>query len=71
MNEDRNVLSACMTCEDMTCEEESGRLLGGRKNEPLVPPAFITSAVLKRFRCPTRQWFGCEQKRGFFARAIQ
>src|SRR3954470_9745696 len=52
LNEDGNVLSACMTCE-----EELGRLLGGRKNEPLVPPGFITSAVLKRFRCPTRQWF--------------
>jgi hypothetical protein len=42
MNEDGNVFSACMTRE-----EELGRLLGGRKNEPLVPPAFITSAVLK------------------------
>ena len=42
MNEDGNVFSACMTCEG-----ELGRLLDGRKNEPLVPPAFITSAVLK------------------------
>jgi hypothetical protein len=66
LNEDGNVFSACMTCE-----EELGRLLGGRKNEPLVPPAFITSAVLKRFRCPTRQCLGCEQKHGFFARAIK
>ena len=47
MNEDGNVFSACMTCE-----EELGRLLGGRKNEPLVPPAFITSAVLKSFAVP-------------------
>src|SRR5207342_2449109 len=31
----------------MTREEELGRLLGGLKNEPLVPPAFITSSVLK------------------------
>lgn len=38
MNEDGNVFSACMTCEG-----ELGRLLDGRKNEPLVPPAFITS----------------------------
>ena len=42
MNEDGNVFSTCMTCEG-----ELGRLLDGRKNEPLVPPAFITSAVLK------------------------
>ena len=47
MNEDGNVFSACMTRE-----EELGRLLGGRKNEPLVPPAFITSAVLKSFAVP-------------------
>ena len=47
MNEDGNVFSACMTCE-----EELGRFLGGRKNEPLVPPAFITSAVLKRGAVP-------------------
>ena len=49
MNEDGKAFSA-----RMTCEEELGRLLGDRKNEPFVPPAFITSAVLKRFRCPTR-----------------
>jgi len=47
MNEDGNVFSACMTCEG-----ELGRLLDGRKNEPLVPPAFITSAVLKSFAVP-------------------
>ena len=47
MNEDGNVFSACITRE-----EELGRLLGGRKNEPLVPPAFITSAVLKSFAVP-------------------
>lgn len=49
MNEDGKAFSA-----RMTCEEELGRLLGDRKNEPFVPPTFITSAVLKRFRCPTR-----------------
>jgi hypothetical protein len=49
MNEDGNAFSACMTCE-----EELGRVLGDRKSEPFVPPAFITSAALKMFRCPTR-----------------
>jgi hypothetical protein len=49
MNEDANAFSACMTCG-----KELGRVLGDRKNEPFVPPAFITSAVLKMFRCPTR-----------------
>src|SRR6476620_3561705 len=47
LNEDGNVFSACITCE-----EELGRWLGGRKNEPLVPPAFITCAVLKSFAVP-------------------
>ena len=36
MNEDGKAFSA-----RMTCEEELGRLLGDRKNEPFVPPAFI------------------------------
>jgi hypothetical protein len=66
MNEAGNAFSACMTCA-----EELGRVLGDRKNEPFVPPAFITSAVLKMFRCPSRWWLGCEQKRGLFARAIE
>ena len=49
MKEDGNAFSACMTRA-----EELGHVLGDRKNEPFVPPAFITSAVLKMFRCPTR-----------------
>jgi hypothetical protein len=47
MNEDANAFSACMTRG-----KELGRVLGDRKNEPLVPPAFITSAVLKMFVVP-------------------
>src|SRR4051812_9208674 len=47
MNGDGNAFSACMTCA-----KKLGRVLGDRKNEPFVPPAFITSAVLKMFRCP-------------------
>ena len=47
MNEDGNAFSACLTCG-----KELGRVLGDRKNEPLVPPAFIKSAVLKMFVVP-------------------